>query len=321
VQPRKPILQSVVTFFIHPKLESVGDVKKISKNIYEKLFDFIRIFTLQYMCTIFAGLLLFSVMQKLDYQSTDHAITDFILENSIFEILLFSSVIAPIIEELTFRAYLKPTRVNFAVSLSLIAIIAVKVLLPIPEWLFTSTEFSGLLSYVVAIPVLTGCIAYLLKFLPYRKKLLALYHRYYIFVFYMSALLFGLVHITNFNNFKESWYLIPLFVLPQIFVGLFLGYIRAKLGLLWAFLGHMLHNYVSISPMILFMFAIENFPEIFEATAVGGQMPEIIFAPYGGMLIGVAVFQLLLCILLFLILSIQMLLEQLIYQLRRMESC
>lgn len=69
--------------------------------------------------------------------------------------------------------------------------------------------------------------------------------------YYTSVLLFGLIHISNYPDIKGFYWLIPVLVAPQISAGIFLGYIRTKLGLLWSMLLHAAHNLILIGPFIV----------------------------------------------------------------------
>jgi len=71
------------------------------------------------------------------------------------------------------------------------------------------------------------------------------------YAFYISVLLFGLIHIGNYDNIEGYYWLIPVLVAPQISAGIFLGYIRTKLGLLWSMLLHAAHNLILIGPFIV----------------------------------------------------------------------
>ena len=60
--------------------------------------------------------------------------------------------------------------------------------------------------------------------------------------FYLSAISFGAAHIAIYE-FSHFIPLLPIFlVLPQIFGGLMLGYIRVFMGLRWSILFHALNN-------------------------------------------------------------------------------
>ncbi|WP_299103775.1 CPBP family intramembrane glutamic endopeptidase [uncultured Tenacibaculum sp.] len=60
--------------------------------------------------------------------------------------------------------------------------------------------------------------------------------------FYFFAVIFGLVHITNFTMTTNVLLLAPILVLPQIVLGCYLGFIRVKFGLGWSMLLHACYN-------------------------------------------------------------------------------
>lgn len=76
-------------------------------------------------------------------------------------------------------------------------------------------------------------------------------NRYFAFYFYASALLFGAIHIANFESNEQVFWLAPLLVAPQIILGFFLGYIRIKLGLGYAMLLHAAHNAILLGPVLI----------------------------------------------------------------------
>lgn len=60
--------------------------------------------------------------------------------------------------------------------------------------------------------------------------------------FYAFALLFGLVHLTNFNITTNVLLLAPILVAPQTILGGYLGFIRVRFGLQWSILLHACYN-------------------------------------------------------------------------------
>ncbi|WP_298764680.1 CPBP family intramembrane glutamic endopeptidase [uncultured Polaribacter sp.] len=64
--------------------------------------------------------------------------------------------------------------------------------------------------------------------------------------FYIFAILFGFVHIFNFEITTNVIILSPLLVLPQILLGGYLGYIRIRFGLIWAIALHGAYNGILI---------------------------------------------------------------------------
>ena len=70
--------------------------------------------------------------------------------------------------------------------------------------------------------------------------------------FYIFTLIFGLIHISNFEITTNVLLLSPILVLPQILLGGYLGFIRVKFGLQWSMLLHATYNgillYLSFIP-------------------------------------------------------------------------
>lgn len=64
----------------------------------------------------------------------------------------------------------------------------------------------------------------------------------FIIAFYLFALAFGFIHITNFEINSTILLLSPILVLPQILLGGYFGYIRVKFGLQWSMLLHGTYN-------------------------------------------------------------------------------
>ena len=71
--------------------------------------------------------------------------------------------------------------------------------------------------------------------------------------FYFFALIFGFVHLSNFELTTNVLLLSPILVLPQIILGGYLGYIRVRFGLQWSMLLHGTYN--------LFFLLISTIPE------------------------------------------------------------
>lgn len=84
--------------------------------------------------------------------------------------------------------------------------------------------------------------------------------RFFSYAFYASALLFGAVHLTNFEAYTHFLWLAPVLVAPQIAAGFFLGFTRVKLGLGWSILLHASHNGILLSPLLLFKLIGTSFP-------------------------------------------------------------
>lgn len=80
----------------------------------------------------------------------------------------------------------------------------------------------------------------------FRKK------SYFNYIFYTLTLIFGFIHISNFELTKTTLFFSPLLVAPQISAGFFLGFIRIRFGLIWAIVLHALYNLILIGPLVVF---------------------------------------------------------------------
>ena len=75
---------------------------------------------------------------------------------------------------------------------------------------------------------------------------------YFKYAFYVFALLFGYMHIFNYQDLNSNIILFsPILVAPQVVVGLYLGFIRIKFGLQWSIALHALFNGILMSLFIL----------------------------------------------------------------------
>jgi hypothetical protein len=138
----------------------------------------------------------------------------------------------PIIEETLFRLLLKPTFKNIVYFL---------VILSIP---FVANLLRGKYYHALFfVPFLIVPLAFLLK-RSYLKWVQKYFLKHFTLFFYLSYLIFGLLHITNLSPFSYMILLLaPLLVLPQLFAGTVLGFVRMKYGMVYSVLFHFLMNF------------------------------------------------------------------------------
>ena len=86
-----------------------------------------------------------------------------------------------------------------------------------------------------------------------KNKAKIFWFKHFRMFFYLFALAFGLMHLTNYSNTNLFFYILaPLIVLPQIIAGITLGYVRLKIGFFWGVLQHSLYNLILFSVALLF---------------------------------------------------------------------
>ena len=160
-------------------------------------------------------ILLISIVESLGLFSMEsHMLLDLLSSVPKSVVLLVAVLIIPLLEEIIFRLYLRYNN-NYLL------------------------RFFLLLFYVAGKE----------KKEDAEKRVKKIWYKYYVYIFYFSALLFGFVHIFNFGD--ATLWLFPILTLPQICIGVFLGYLRVRYNLFMGFLLHAIHNLIFFLPFLL----------------------------------------------------------------------
>jgi hypothetical protein len=147
--------------------------------------------------------------------------------------LLFGTIVvlAPLIEETIFRLQLK----DYSLAVLFYAGLVV---------FYLNKLFSGVTLGVfvfVAISIAMAFFFYLWQSKTRRMRFIIIYFKYH---FYLTAIIFGLVHISNYNNPIKFGFPVVLLVLPQLFVGFILGYVRMRFGISKSIIMHAAYNFI-----------------------------------------------------------------------------
>lgn len=143
--------------------------------------------------------------------------------------------VIPLIEEILFRLFLRVNKFNIATTIIL------WILVIISKDKITDLDFKSSVTYIhIVIVIAIGFLLYkyilteaIIKYLTNKKYKL----------FYLSILSFGLIHLTNINEFYWQLSLFyPFYVLPQIAMGYFIGRLRMEQGFFWGILFHSIIN-------------------------------------------------------------------------------
>jgi hypothetical protein len=156
-------------------------------------------------------------------------------------LLLLGCVAAPILEEIFFRWHLTSSRLSVTFfTLAFVLFVASYVTPNIP-----------IINFLLGFFAIIGLIALWLTKDPTLLHVLeSRWRKWYGLVFYLTALVFALYHITNYNPSARQLAFAPLIVLPQLAAALFFGYTRIRYGLPWSMLMHSLYNGVLIGTSI-----------------------------------------------------------------------
>lgn len=203
-------------------------IEKFKGNNWEKAF---LVLTLYLLLDLFFGISswygiiwLFPVIEEADRIKID----------SFTEAIITAVILAPILEEAMFRLFLKFSRARFNISFFLISL--------------SSFVFSGILGSVMMVLWLVFAIVLLDR--RYYINIQYFWLRNRKVVFWAVVLLFGLIHLDNYDLELIPWYLYFPTVLPQLIGGVFLGIVRIRFGFLWAILLHAAFNLVASLEML-----------------------------------------------------------------------
>lgn len=146
------------------------------------------------------------------------------------EILLLSSVFAPILEELTFRLPLKFSKWNLIIASIGITLTFCRIIVEL-EYIYSSIISIGF--GIILHFILTAKIIGNLSKLWANNKLL---------LFYTLLMTFSFLHLKNYEMTAEVLLFSPIIILPRILGGLVFSYIRMNSGIILAICFHSFNN-------------------------------------------------------------------------------
>ena len=160
-------------------------------------------------------------------------------KDHLWNYFILVAFISPLLEEVIFRLSLVFNPVNISLSIStLIALIIHKI-------------SNGVISIIAFI--LIYLIINLLAFI-YKSNFQSFWSKNFKYIFYSLSILFGLVHISNYNFLEVyQYFIIPILIFPQLAIGFILSFTRIHYnkGFLICFIIHVLMNMVSVSISLL----------------------------------------------------------------------
>lgn len=126
--------------------------------------------------------------------------------------------------------------------------------------------------YILSVVVLSFALAHIFKSKLPREKVQEFYTKKFPVIFYASIIVFAVIHIFNFYNISNIWYILPLLVLPQLLFGALLAYIRMKYGISWSIVGHCLHNGMASLPLVFIALMPAGYMEMAEAGRINREI-------------------------------------------------
>lgn len=170
-----------------------------------------------------------------------------ILDIPLSTLLFINILIIPLIEETAFRLPLKLSRISFSLSISLIIFIVVSLLFNV-----VVINYTDYLTERISICLVSFGIIYSLTLnTNIYNKINKLWENNYRSILYLLLVLFVLRHLDNYVIDKNVLLYFPMLALPQLVVGVFLSFIRIRLGFIFSVIFHGLINLFSFLPQII----------------------------------------------------------------------
>lgn len=189
----------------------------------------------------FAANLLSSALEELAALQPEHVMEQ--ETEMLFFMRTLGVLLIPFIEEVGFRLWLAPNLLFLFISFAVVAIQFAPV--PFAGWLKSAGLEAIAPGVKIGFYLLLGAAIVLFFWLRERKgqSYADFFNRHVGFYFYLSTLVFGLIHLTNYTDAGPWWYG-PILVLPQLIGGLTFGYLRIRCGFWYAVLAHTLTNLI-----------------------------------------------------------------------------
>ena len=226
----------VFTFFKRPSLQIGNYFLRENKFLF-----FFKILLLTFGLAI-TSLLLLKIVDFVVFYACHFSIFEtiskhnnkYFLNNNFWYNCFYTALLAPFIEEVIFRLSLNLKKWNVALGVSMLSFMF------IGDKIFKMSiySFNTWLKFVSVFFILM--VFYFIK----QKHFDIIKDRYFGFYFYLFSLSFGLMHVFNFVHLIPNTLVLlaVFFVLPQIILGFFAGYIRIKIGFLWGLALHVSFN-------------------------------------------------------------------------------
>ena len=212
-------MKKIISFIVNPSLDKA--YKKAN------LWVFILIITSVFIFDIFfvLGISLF------EFENINTSTDGLEFYKNKWFLYLIPCLLVPVVEELSCRLFLKKSLINSYISLSLITFILIL--------LFQNRKIYTLDWYVLNTLVFSFVIwTSLFSFKKYLANIKIADRT----IFYASAVLFSLLHLSNYSfQINESPKYLFL-IISQFFSGLLYGYIRITNGMIYSILSHSIHN-------------------------------------------------------------------------------
>lgn len=198
-------MNEFLKFLLYPNFN--GEFRKPS------IVDLLLPFIVYLLCVIPIGIILFIISGILE-------VSPKLLQLNTQERIVYGILLTPLIEEIFFRLIYIFNKRNLGIiifsSLCLVGVFIMR------------------LEFHKAYLFLSICFFFTILLLTFQRSR-TFFEKHFKFFFYSLAIIFAVLHIFNFDGIDLIKYiLLVILVIPQLFLGLILGYLRITYGFIYA---------------------------------------------------------------------------------------
>lgn len=177
------------------------------------------------------------VFPNLDFLKYQQADMNALMSENPWKFILLAVVIAPILEEGMFRTLIKPSPNEFIFFLCSWILVIAAIFIPVDvHW---ALKFGFLLLFITLV------YFFLKELIPrsFQYKACSFLNRNYISIWMSTAVVFGLVHISNYVDGFRLDFLLFLMIVPRIIAGFYFGKVKIEnRSMVWPIAMHAMNN-------------------------------------------------------------------------------
>lgn len=257
------VIHILIEFFKN-KISLQNSEDRFPTYLIRRLWSIVYLIVISYTLILnFVAPDLVDVLQPIKLQ-------DFVLQEKIWIVIWLTVFLWPIMEELLFRWGMKWWGWNASLLLGSIVFVIVKYLVADTMHSLIISQFIRSIAWY-AIYFLCVIFSFHL-FKPRFPQISRMYIKWKRLIFRGLTISFALAHVSNFDlNQPGSWFVL-LFIIPQLLLGIMLGFVRIIWWLGRSIKLHMFHNLIQLIPIFLFKYFTWMWKEIL--TYVPNMKPE-----------------------------------------------
>jgi len=231
IRVRMAVIRDMFTYLRSPDMFS-------ARRLFtpDAVLDLLKLLGFCYLMLLLSGIIMGVVFQAAGVSMPEPADEFTEMMNS-RNFIFLAAIMAPLVEEVLFRSWLGRgwgVLVIAPLLLSLAALLGIS----------GAEELAPGVKITAVVIVTVAVIIYLFRYVALRKTqgvIETAAQKVFPYAFWGSCIAFGLMHLANYQG-GDMGLLMPLIVLPQFLIGIVLGFVRMRYGLMCAMVFHGSYN-------------------------------------------------------------------------------